>query len=59
MVDLAFQEETPDGPWTIIDYKTDFELKGRLEEYRKQVKLVDLAISLSTGREAQGILLRI
>jgi ATP-dependent exoDNAse (exonuclease V) beta subunit len=59
VVDLAFQEATPDGPWAIVDYKTDFEVKGRLEEYRKQVKLYGLAISLSTGQQAQGILLRI
>ncbi len=37
MIDLAFQEQSPGGPWTVIDYKTDFEVKGKLEEYQKQV----------------------
>lgn len=51
VVDLAFREETPDGSWTVIDYKTDFEVKGKLDEYRKQVGLYAFAISRATGEK--------
>jgi ATP-dependent exoDNAse (exonuclease V) beta subunit len=59
VIDLAFQEKKPNGPWTVIDYKTDFEVKGRLEEYRNQVSLYALAISRATGLPAHPILLRV
>jgi ATP-dependent exoDNAse (exonuclease V) beta subunit len=60
IVDLAFEEKgAKDGRWTIIDYKTDFELEGKLEEYRHQVGLYALAVSEATGRETRAVLLRI
>jgi ATP-dependent exoDNAse (exonuclease V) beta subunit len=59
LVDLAFQEETPNGPWVVIDYKTDFQVKGRLEEYQKQVAFYASAIGHATGLETQPVLLRI
>jgi ATP-dependent exoDNAse (exonuclease V) beta subunit len=59
VVDLAFQEETPSGSWIVIDYKTDFEVKGRLEEYQSQVSLYAFAISRATGLETQAVLLRL
>jgi ATP-dependent helicase/nuclease subunit A len=55
IVDLAFQES---GSWIVIDYKTDFEVKGRLEEYQKQVSLYALAVSRATGLETRAVLLR-
>ena len=58
VVDLTFQEKTGD-PWIVIDYKTDFEVKGRLEEYQKQIALYALAIARSTGLEARPVLLRL
>ncbi len=59
VVDLAFQETPPDGPWIVVDYKTDFEVRGRLEEYQNQVRLYAQAIAEATGLEAQPVLLRI
>jgi len=56
VVDLAFREE---GAWTVIDYKTDFEIKGRLEEYKNQVGLYALAVSRATGEEVRAVLLRL
>jgi len=56
IVDLAFQES---GSWIVIDYKTDFEVKGRLEEYQKQVSLYALAVSRATGLETRPVLLRL
>jgi ATP-dependent exoDNAse (exonuclease V) beta subunit len=58
VVDLAYQEEIG-GPWIVIDYKTDFEVKGRLAEYQKQVALYAKAVERSTGLEARPVLLRL
>jgi hypothetical protein len=43
----------------VIDYKTDFEVKGRLEEYQNQISLYAAAISRATGLEARPVLLRL
>ena len=59
VVDLAFQEEDKNKAWTVVDYKTDFEIKRRLEEYRNQVGLYALAISHATGQEVRATLLRL
>jgi ATP-dependent exoDNAse (exonuclease V) beta subunit len=57
-VDLAFLEEGEHAKWTVVDFKTDFEIAGRLDEYCKQVALYARAISLATSKEAKGVLLR-
>ena len=57
VVDLAFQDSA--GNWTIIDYKTDFEVKGRLEEYKTQVGLYARAVAHATGKNTQAVLLRL
>jgi ATP-dependent exoDNAse (exonuclease V) beta subunit len=56
VVDLAYRDE---DSWTIVDYKTDFELKGRIEEYQKQVSLYALAIARATGLPTRAVLLRL
>lgn len=56
IVDLAFKEE---DSWIVVDYKTDFELKGRLEEYRRQVGLYAKAIAQASGQTTRAILLRV
>jgi ATP-dependent exoDNAse (exonuclease V) beta subunit len=57
VVDVAFVED--DAGWTVVDFKTDVELAGRLEEYRRQVGLYVEAIRRATGRAARGVLLRV
>jgi len=59
IVDLAFKEAEQDNVWTVVDYKTDFELAGRVDEYVHQVRLYGLAISKATGERAEGVLLRV
>ncbi|HKE57505.1 MAG TPA: UvrD-helicase domain-containing protein, partial [Pyrinomonadaceae bacterium] len=59
IVDLAFQDQLAGGDWVIVDYKTDFEMKGRLEEYRKQVWLYAQAVSHATAGKTHPVLLRI
>ena len=55
-VDLAF--ESADG-WIVIDFKSDIELAGGGEAYRRQVAFYVAAITKATGQPARGILLRI
>jgi ATP-dependent helicase/nuclease subunit A len=56
VVDAAFEER--DG-WTVVDFKTDVELAGRLDEYGRQVELYARAIARATGRPARPVLLRV
>jgi len=58
IVDLAYYEIESDC-WTVLDFKTDIELEGRLEEYRNQVALYADAIRLATGSSSRGVLLRV
>ena len=57
VVDAAFLEDG--AGWTVVDFKTDVEIAGRLEEYRRQVALYARAIAQATGRPARGVLLRV
>ena len=57
VVDLAYQD--PHDVWTVVDYKTDFELGERSEEYSRQVWLYALAISRATGKKSRPVLLRV
>jgi ATP-dependent exoDNAse (exonuclease V) beta subunit len=54
VADLAFEE---DGGWTVVDFKTDAELEGRIAGYRRQVALYAHGIAEATGRPARGVLL--
>ena len=57
VVDLAFEEN---GVWTVVDYKTDREIKAAGEaRYRRQISLYTAAISEATGMAARGILVRV
>ncbi|MEK6301546.1 MAG: UvrD-helicase domain-containing protein [Acidobacteriota bacterium] len=57
VVDLAFIDES--GAWVVVDFKTDFEIEGRLDEYREQVGLYAFAISRATRLRVKGVLLRL
>jgi ATP-dependent exoDNAse (exonuclease V) beta subunit len=56
VVDLAFRE---DGAWTVVDYKTDAEMRGPAARYEAQVALYVDAIARATGEAARGVLLRV
>jgi len=56
VVDAAFLE---DSVWTVIDFKTDVEIAGRLDEYRRQVALYAAAIARATGTPSRAVLLQI
>jgi len=57
VVDAAFLEDG--AGWTVVDFKTDVEIAGRLEEYRRQVGLYAEAVRRATGGPARGVLLRV
>ena len=54
VADLAIREN---GSWTVIDFKTDLDIAGRIEEYRTQIGLYLRGIRASTGLPASGIIL--
>jgi len=58
-VDLAFLDEAEPTQWMVVDFKTDFEIAGKLDEYREQVALYARAISAATTRSVKGVLFRI
>ena len=57
VVDLAFLDES--GSWMVVDFKTDFEIGGRIDEYRNQVSLYAKAISRASRLPSRGVLLRV
>jgi ATP-dependent exoDNAse (exonuclease V) beta subunit len=58
VVDLAFFEPGTNG-WTVVDFKTDLELRGRLDEYRIQVGMYARAVAAATGMRARAVLLKL
>jgi len=56
VADLAFTERE-NAPWTVVDFKTDLEIAGRIEEYRAQLGLYLRGIRESTGVPARGVIL--
>jgi hypothetical protein len=59
VIDLAFLDGDGGDEWTVVDFKTDYEIGGRLEEYRRQVQLYAAAVVRSTGLRARAVLLRV
>ena len=55
-VDLAYVagEEV-----VVVDFKTDRELDGAIERYRRQVQIYTAAVGSALGRPARGVLLRV
>jgi ATP-dependent exoDNAse (exonuclease V) beta subunit len=41
----------------VVDFKTDLEIAGRLDEYRTQLALYTRAVRQSTGLAAKGLIL--
>jgi ATP-dependent exoDNAse (exonuclease V) beta subunit len=56
VADLAWLDG---GAWTVVDFKTDRELEGAEEPYRRQVALYAEAIAAATGLPARAVLLRL
>ncbi|MFN8543620.1 MAG: UvrD-helicase domain-containing protein [Candidatus Binatia bacterium] len=58
VVDAMFADEA-DGAWTVVEFKTDVEVAGRLDAYRRQVALYAMAIGRATGRPVRAVVLRV
>jgi ATP-dependent exoDNAse (exonuclease V) beta subunit len=56
VVDLAFLEA---GTWHVIDFKTDADVRSRIEHYAVQVGWYTHAMARLTGVPARGYLLRV
>ncbi len=56
VIDLAFLE---DDVWQIVDFKTDVDIRPRIEEYAIQVRWYVHAIERLTALRAKGYLLRV
>jgi len=60
VLDLAFREIDGGAPvWTVVDFKTDVEIAGRRDDYRRQVRLYADAVAAATGEKARGVLLSV
>lgn len=59
IVDLTFIDESDLNTWIVVDFKTDFEIAGKLDEYRNQVRLYARAIGRASGLKTKAVLLRI
>jgi ATP-dependent exoDNAse (exonuclease V) beta subunit len=60
IADLAFLDSSGGEPcWTIVDFKTDFDVRARLAEYEIQLGLYLRAVSRATASVARGILMLI
>ena len=58
VVDLAFREESPDGPrWTVVDFKTDVYAEDLADRYRQQLAWYLFAVERMMNAPARGILL--
>ena len=55
-VDLAY---ATDGHLTVIDFKTDRELEGALDVYRRQVQIYAYAFAAATGLRANAVLMKV
>ena len=58
VVDAAFRD-TDDGPWTVVDFKTDVQIGARHEDYVRQVALYARAIAEATGAPVAAVLLQL
>jgi ATP-dependent exoDNAse (exonuclease V) beta subunit len=56
VLDLAFEEASG---WTVVDFKTDAELSGALDRYRRQVALYAAIVAEATARPVRAILLQL
>jgi ATP-dependent helicase/nuclease subunit A len=57
VVDVAFRDG--DGPWMVVDFKTDLQIGARHDDYARQVALYARAIAEATGAPVEAVLLQL
>ena len=55
-VDLAY---ALGDEMVVVDFKTDRELEGALDRYRRQIQIYAAAIAAATGRPTRAILIKV
>lgn len=55
-VDLAY---VAGAEVVVVDFKTDRELEGAIDRYRRQVQIYAVAVGSALGRPARGVLMRV
>ena len=56
MIDLAFEDE---AGWTVVDFKTDEEIRTNENAYRRQVAMYAEAIAAANGARVYALLMRV
>jgi ATP-dependent exoDNAse (exonuclease V) beta subunit len=56
VIDLAFED---DSGWTVVDFKTDEEIGGNENAYRRQVAMYAEAIAAAKGARVSALLMRV
>jgi ATP-dependent exoDNAse (exonuclease V) beta subunit len=59
VADLAFREDEPTPAWTVVDFKTDVDVTGRLPEYRWQLGAYAHAVARATALPARAVVLQV
>jgi len=59
VADLAFREDEPAPTWTIVDFKTDLAVGGRIDEYRRQLGAYAEAVARATGLPTRAAVLQV
>jgi len=59
VADLVFQDATPELGWTVVDFKTDLDVRGRLAEYRWQLGAYVHAVGEATALPAGAVVLQV
>ena len=59
VADLVFHDATPEPGWTVVDFKTDLDVRGRLAEYRWQLGAYVHAVAEATALPARAVVLQV
>jgi hypothetical protein len=59
VADLAFYEDDASPAWTVVDFKTDRDLAGRLPEYRRQLGAYAAAVARASGQPARAVVVHV
>jgi len=59
VVDLAFRDPDDENAWTVVDFKTDYDLDPHIATYRWQIDIYARAIAAATGAPTRSVLLRV
>ena len=59
VADLAFRDDEPTPTWTVVDFKTDVAVDGRIAEYRRQLATYAEAVARATGLPTRAVVLQV